>query len=60
MTYLQRFFRVYDVCVTYVRRIGPATYVVRIFECTHKNRSTSAYEPRIDEYELYADVPFVS
>ena len=35
--YLSRCFRVYDVCVTYVRRIEPATYVLRIFKCTHKN-----------------------
>ena len=59
------------VCVTYVRRIGPATYVLRIFKCTHKKRSTSAYEEyelRIEEYELLMltyvrrtrDVPFVS
>ena len=35
--YLPRCFRMYYVCVTYVRRIGPATYVLRIFKCTHKN-----------------------
>ena len=69
--YLPRFFRMYYVCVTYVRRIGPATYVLRIFKCTHKKRSTSAYEEyelRIEEYELRMltharrtrDVPFVS
>ena len=49
--YLPHCFRVYHVCVTYVRRIGPATYVLRIFKCTHKKRSTSAYELRIEEYE---------
>ena len=70
-TYLPRCFRMYHVCVTYVRRIGPATYVLRIFKCTHKKRSTSAYEeyePHIEEYELRMptylrrtrDVPFVS
>ena len=59
--------RMCDVC----RRIGPATYVLRIFKCTHKKRSTSAdeeYELRIEEYELRmptylrrtCDVPFVS
>ena len=66
--YLPRCFRMYHVCVTYVRRIGPATYVLRIFKCTHKKRSTSAYELRIEEYELLMlmyvrrtrDVPFVS
>ena len=54
----------YDVCVTYVRRIGPAMYVLQIFKCTHIKRSTSVYE----EYELRMltyvrrtrDVPFVS
>ena len=64
--YLPRCFRMYDVCVTYVRRIGPVTFVLRIFKCTHKKRSTSAYELRIDEYELRMltnvrrtrDVPF--
>ena len=35
-TYLPRCFRMCHVCVTYVRRIGPATYVLRIFKCTHK------------------------
>ena len=57
----------------YVRRIGPATYVLRFFtcKCTHRKRSTSAYEEyelRIEEYELRMltyvrrtrDVPFVS
>ena len=34
--YLPRCFRMYHVCVTYVRRIGPATYVLRICKCTHK------------------------
>ena len=29
-------FRMCYVCVTYVRRIGPATYVLRISKCTHK------------------------
>ena len=70
--YLQRCFRMYDVCVTYVRRIGTTTYVLRIFKCPHKKRSTSAYdeyELRIEEYELRMltyvrrgtrDVPFVS
>ena len=69
--YLPRCFRMYYVCVTYVRRIGPATYVLRIFKCTHKKRSTSAYEEyglRIEEYELRMltyvrrtrDVSFVS
>ena len=69
--YLLRCFRMYYVCVTYVRRIGPVTYVLRIFKCTHKKRSTSAYEEyelRIEEYELRMltyvrrtrDVPFVS
>ena len=41
--------------VTYVRRIGPATYVLPIFKCTPKKRSTSVYEEyvlRIEEYEL--------
>ena len=45
----------YHVYVTYVLRIGPATYVLRIFKCTHKKRSTSAYEEyelRIEEYQL--------
>ena len=39
MAYLPHCFRMYDVCVTYVRRIGPATYMylLRIFKCTHKN-----------------------
>ena len=68
MTYQSRCFHVYHVCVTYVQRIGPATYVLRIFKCTHKKRSTSAYELRIEEYELRmptylrrtCDVPFVS
>ena len=50
--YLPRCFRMYDVCVTYVRHIGPATYVLRIFKCTYKKRSASAYELRIEEYEL--------
>ena len=53
--YLPHCFRMYDVCVMYVRRIGPATYVLRIFKCTHKKRSTSAYEEyelRVEEYEL--------
>ena len=27
----------YHVCVTYVRRIRPATYVPRIFKCTQEN-----------------------
>ena len=65
MAYLPRCFRMYHVCV---RRIGPATYVLRISKCTHKKRSTSAYELHIEEYQLrmlkYArrtrDVPFVS
>ena len=68
---LPRCFRMYHVCVPYVRRIGPETYVLRIFKCTHKKRSTSAYEEyelRIEEYELRMltyvrrkrDVPFVS
>ena len=58
-------------CVSYVRRIGPATYVLRILKCTHKKRYVSAYEEyelRIEEYELRMstyirrtrDVPFVS
>ena len=45
----------YGVCVTYVRRIGPATYVLRFFKCTNKKRSASAYEVyelRVEEYEL--------
>ena len=53
--YLPRCFRMHNVCVTYVRRIEPATYVLRIFKYTHKKRSTSAYEEyelRIEEYEL--------
>ena len=53
--YLPRCFRMYRICVTYVRCIGPATYVLRIFKWIHKNRSTSAceeYELRIEEYEL--------
>ena len=41
--YMPRCFRMYHVCMTYVRRIEPATYVLRIFKCTHKKRSTSAY-----------------
>ena len=55
MGYLPRCFRMYQVCVTYVRRIVPAIYVLRIFKCTHKKSSTSAYEEyelRIKEYEL--------
>ena len=69
--YLPRCFRRYDVCVTYVRRIGPATYVLRICSAYIKKRSTSAYEEYevcIEEYELRVltyvrrtrDVPFVS
>ena len=53
--YLPRCFRMYHVYVTYVQRIGPARYVLRIFKCTHKKRSTSAYEEyerRIEEFEL--------
>ena len=46
--YLPRCFRMYDVCVTYVRRIGPATYVLRFLSAHIKKRSTWAYE----EYEL--------
>ena len=46
------YFRMYHVCVTYVRCIGPATCVLQIFKCTHKKRSTSAYE----EYELGIEV----
>ena len=69
--YMPRCFRMYYVCVTYVRRIGPATYVLRILSAHIKKRSTSAYEEyelRIEEYELRMltyvrrtrDVPFVS
>ena len=53
--YPPRCFRMYHACVTYVRRIEPATYVLRIFKCTLKKRSTEAYEEyelRIEEYEL--------
>ena len=71
MAHLPRCFHMYDVCMTYVRRIGPATYVLRIFKFTHIKRSTSAYveyELRIEEYELRMltyvrrtrDVTFVS
>ena len=52
--YLPHCFRMYHICVAYVRRIDPATYVLRIFKRTHKKRSTSAYEEyelRIEEYE---------
>ena len=52
MSYLTRCFRMYDVRVTYVKRIGPATYVLRILKCTHEKPSASAYELRIEEYEL--------
>ena len=70
--YLPRCFRMYDVRATYVRRIGPATYVLRMFKCAHKKkRCTSAYEEYelcIEEYRLCMlmyvrrtrDVPFVS
>ena len=66
--YLPRCFRMYRVCVTYVRRIGPATYVLRIFKCTQKKkRSSSAYEEyelRIEEYQLrmltYVRVAYLS
>ena len=71
--YLPRCFRMdhVHVCVTYVRRIGPATYMILIFKYTHKKRSASAYEEyelRIKEYELHMltyvlrtrDAPFVS
>ena len=69
--YLSRCFRMYHVCVTYVRRIGPATYVLRIFKCSHKKRNTPAYEEyelRIEESEIRMltyvrrtrDIPFVS
>ena len=74
MGYQEYALRIYGVPATllsYVRRIGPATYVLRIFKCTHKKRSTSVYEEyelRIEEYELHMltyvrrtrDVPFVS
>ena len=40
--YLRRNCNVAFVCTTYERRIGPATYVLRIFK----------YELRIAEYEL--------
>ena len=52
--YLPRCFRMYEVCVTYVRRIGPATYVLRIFKSTPKRSSSvyEGYELRIDMYEL--------
>ena len=45
----------YDVCVAYVRLIGPAMYVLRIFKCTHKNvyPRPEEYELRIEEYELH-------
>ena len=53
--YLPRCFRMYDVCVMYLRRIGPVTYVLRIFKSAHiKKRSASAYdkyELRIEEYD---------
>ena len=69
--YLPPCFRMYDVCVTYVQSIGPATYVLRIFKCAHRKRSTLAYEEYelpIEEYELRMltyvrrrrGVPFVS
>ena len=66
--YLPRCSRMYDVCVTRVRRIGHATYVLRSFKCTHKRRCTSAYELRLEEYQLRIltyvrrtrDVSFVS
>ena len=80
MAYHEYELRIYDVPVTlrsyvrrvtYGRRIGPATYVLQIFKCTHKKRSTSVYEEyvlRIEEYELCMltyvrrtrDVSFVS
>ena len=54
----------YHVCVTYVRRIRPATYVPRIFKCTQENVAlTSAYEEfelRILTYVRTRDIPFVS
>ena len=55
--YLLRCFRMYHVCVTYVRRIGLATYVrgYEFLSAHIKKRSTSAYEEyelRIVEYEL--------
>ena len=38
--------------MTYVHCIEPATYVIQIFKCTHKNPSASAYELCIERYEL--------
>ena len=69
--YLPRCFRMYDACVTYLRRIRPAMYVLRILSAHIKKRSTSAYEEyelRIEEYKLRMltyvrrtrGVPFVS
>ena len=40
--YLPRCFRMYDVCVMYVRRIGPATYVSGYeFLSAHINQRTN-------------------
>ena len=57
MAYLSRCFRMDPVCVTYIRRIGPATYMILIFKCTH----IKEYELPMLTYVLRTrDVPFVS
>ena len=48
--YLPRCFRMYKVCVTYVRRIGPATYVLRIFKCTHTCKNVAPRRTRSMRY----------